>query len=62
MGRSKGLEPRTLERVKKLEDQTKKAAPITPKDAIEQLKRQIRTAIKNGYTSACKICQSASVL
>ena len=50
MGKSKGLDPRSLERVKKiLENRTKKIVKITPKEAAEQLEGQIRQAIKNGY-------------
>ena len=50
MGKTKSLDPRSLERVKKiLENRTKKIVKITPKEAAEQLEGQIRQAIKNGY-------------
>ena len=43
MGKTKSLDPRSLERVKKiLENQTKKIVKITPKEAAEQLEGQIR--------------------
>jgi hypothetical protein len=50
MGKSKGLDPRDLDRVQKmLEDRTQKVVKITPKEAAEKLESQLRQAIKNGY-------------
>ena len=50
MGKTKSLDPRSLERVKKiLENRTKKVVKITPKEAAEKLESQLRQAIKNGY-------------
>ena len=50
MGKSKGLDPRDLDRVQKmLEDRTQKVVKITPKEAAEKLELQLRQAIKNGY-------------
>ena len=50
MGKSKGLDPRDLDRVQNmLEDRTQKVVKITPKEAAEKLELQLRQAIKNGY-------------
>ena len=50
MGKTKSLDPRSLERVKKiLENRTQKVVKITPKEAAEKLESQLRQAIKNGY-------------
>ena len=50
MGKSKGLDPRDLDRVQKmLEDRTQKVVKITPKEAAEKLEEELKQAIKNGY-------------